>query len=217
MGYNAAKREMKKSLLALLFITISFLAYSQCNTCGGKGYLEQSTPCASCKYGYVETTVTRDCSNCYGRGTVSKNCDNCGGKGYTYHKNTSRCSVCGGSGYKKTKVSLGQCPDCKGTGNTSQSVSSWSSGTRCPRCNGQGNLYQEKETYCNNCERGYVSKVEQVTCSVCHGNRQVSVTCPRCQGQRRSTEHQTTRCSVCGGSGKKTVRNTCPTCHGGFR
>lgn len=205
-----------KFISVLFLLMNSLLSYSQCNTCGGKGYLEQSISCASCNYGYVETVITRDCTHCYGAGRVSETCDECYGSRTNTKKVTRTCSICGGSGYRKVKSSAGQCTACSGTGNSEGKITSWSSGTRCTKCGGEGVIYIEKETYCT-CERGRVSRMEQVPCNGCGGTGKKSVICPTCHGQKRHTERMTTPCSVCKGTGSRTVRNPCPTCNGWSR
>ena len=148
--------------ICLLFLLMTSLqAYSQCNTCGGKGYLEQSISCTSCNYGYAETVITRDCTHCYGASRVSEICDVCHGSRINTKKVTRTCSICGGSSYRKVKTSAGQCSECKGTGNSEGQITSWPSGTRCTKCGGEGVIYVEKETYCT-CERGQVSTMDEI-------------------------------------------------------
>lgn len=204
----------KISFLAMLFFSLSCCMAQVCTTCNGRGYLEQSTTCGSCQYGYVQSTVKRDCTRCYGAGTISERCSKCSGRRVQIRPTQKVCSYCNGSTYVKSKVKTGQCKRCMGTGNTEQRIGGHTPGTRCPDCNGEGCLYEIQEIHCPHCVRGYVSSSEQIPCSQCNGNGTETKTCPQCGGRRQYTETTTTPCSACGGTGNKTVRNTCPTCHG---
>lgn len=207
---------MKKSILfiALFIITLTYCNAQVCATCNGSGYLVQNTACGSCQHGYVQSTVTRDCSRCYGAGTVSDRCSKCSGRRVQIRPTQKQCSYCGGTSYVKSKVFAGQCKRCMGTGNTEQQIGGHTPGTRCPDCNGEGNLYEIKEVHCTHCVRGYISSSEQIPCSQCGGSGTETKTCPQCGGRKQSTQTTTTKCSACGGTGNKTIRNTCPTCHG---
>ncbi len=201
-------------LIALLSFFSSFSVAQNCRTCNGRGYLEQSTLCNRCEYGYIKSTTTRDCSRCYGAGTIESSCSKCSGRRFQYASKEERCPVCKGSGYAKVKENAGQCRTCAGTGNTKMQIGSWEPGTRCPDCNGEGVKYVIRETYCRNCSNGMVAKREQVPCSQCNGTGTEKKTCPQCQGRKRTTEQTTSRCSVCNGTGSKTVRNKCSSCNG---
>lgn len=124
---------------------------------------------------------------------LSQRCSNCHGSGHveceTCDNGTIECDSC-----ENGKVTCGTCTGlkqitcelCDGTG---KSV--------CTSCNGQGRIRDGEEK-----------------CSMCGGNRTITMTCRTCNGLGAVIQYnlKTVRCNTCQGSGSETT--TCPICSG---
>lgn len=163
--------------------------------CNSEEYSE--IVCTSCDDGYIDTYP--DCPDCNGLGKVEE---------ITFEAGYYTCSVC------KNVEGKVKCTVCNGIGNITASV-------ECSSCDGVGYTYGIlKPSYnedCADCEDGYITVWENVTCSDCGGNGYLDcnvcdnglcyddVTCTHCAGKGTFThvisQGQTVTCDKCNGSG----------------
>ena len=137
MGYNRAKRKMKKALFTFMLAVFSVALFSQ-----------QEVRCSKCQgSGKVRVTEERRCSDCKGTGSkivyYIETCPQCKGttKMKTPDRNGNLVEVpCNFPYCNKGKIRTPRterCGSCSGTG-----VDKWSTETTCPKCYGTGKITQ---------------------------------------------------------------------------
>lgn len=174
-------------------------------------YMNNNWECPYCNNAGYEDVY---CSSCGadGKMDVPDICDDCDGVGkiteITFEAGYYTCSVC------KNVEGKVKCAVCNGSGNITAS-------SECSSCDGVGYTYAVvKPSYnedCADCEDGYITVWENVTCSDCGGNGYLDcnvcdnglcfdeVICSHCDGKGTYnhviSQGQTVTCDKCNGSG----------------
>jgi DnaJ-class molecular chaperone len=137
MGYNWAKKKMKKIFLTMVLVVCSATLFAQ-----------QEVRCPKCQgSGKVRVTEERRCNDCNGTGTnivyYIETCPNYTGttKMKDVDKNGNLIEVpCNFPYCNKGKVRTPRTEKCGACGGTG--VDKWSTETTCPRCYGSGKIRQ---------------------------------------------------------------------------